>query len=149
MTGDINKKIVTALMSVSLFAASVCGAEVPKYYTNTVDTSVCYTGVIIDCRGLGLDTAMSPVIQDVAGHKLYGHTNLNPDVVIRKGMASYAHGFTDSEVARAGSNPVVFKAVSVANHGTYPVIDEADAALLSYSTTKNNYLKNAAVVFVR
>ena len=38
-----------------------------------------YTGLVIDCRGLGLKTAMSPVVKNANGTKIYGHKNLDVD----------------------------------------------------------------------
>ena len=144
----MKKNIVAAALSLSLLGAIGTAGAAPAY-TDCVEMDVCYTGAIIDCRGLGLSTAMSPVIEDTAGHKLYGHKNLDCDEVIQKGMAGYATSFDDAAVARAGNNPIVLKAVGVTNHGMYPVIDQADATLLKYSTTRNNYFRKAAVVFIR
>lgn len=146
------KNIIAALLSLSILGTTigVCGATEPTEYTDTVDMDVCYTGAIIDCRGLGLSTAMSPVIEDTAGHKIYGTKNLDYDKIVTRGMAGYASSFSDEKaLARAGSHPVVLKAVGVTNHCMYPVIDQADATLLLCSTAKNNYLRNAAVVFIR
>lgn len=148
----MKKNVIAAALSVALMGGSFgsfCHAAEPTSYTDYVDMDVCYTGAIIDCRGLGLSTAMSPVIEDTTGQKIYGDKDLNPDVVIKKGMASYAHSFDDAAVARAGKNPIILKAVGVTNHGMYPVVEETDGELLHYSTIRNNYFKNAAVVFIR
>ena len=145
------KKIFTAaLLSLSLLAPfNFCGAAAAVDYTNFVDMEIYYTGVIIDCRALGLEPTMSPVIEDTRGRKLYGHKNLNSKVLVERGMAGYAVGFNDAALARAGRNPIVLRAIRVNHNGAYPVIDEADAVLLHYSNTKHNYLNEGAVVFVR
>lgn len=148
----MKKNIIAAMLSISVLGSAFgfCKAAEPSNYTDYVDMDVCYTGAIIDCRGLGLSTAMSPVIEDTAGRKLYGHKNLDYDAVVTFGMAGYAKGFDDKEaLSRAGSNPIILKAVGVTNHGMYPVVDQADAQLLQYSTTKDNYFRKAAIVFVR
>ena len=146
----MNKNIfAAALFSLSLFTPfNLCKAA-PVQYTNYIDMDEHYTGVIIDCRGLGLETAMSPVIEDLRGRKLYGHKNLNPQIIATRGMAGYAIGFKDTAIARAGRNPIILRAVRVNHNNTYPVIDEADAVLLHYSNVKHNYLNEGAVVFVR
>ncbi|MBR1397507.1 MAG: LPP20 family lipoprotein [Selenomonadaceae bacterium] len=109
-----------------------------------------YTGVIIDCRGLPqgqLDRIMSPVIMNQSGQKIYGHKNLNYDLVIEKGMAGYSEG--TSSLGRAGSNPLVIKAVALANANAYPVISDADANRMLLENSKSHFLDNLNVVFIR
>lgn len=48
-----------------------------------------YTGLIVDCRGLGLKPVMSPVIKNANGEPIYGYKNLDSATVIANGMASY------------------------------------------------------------
>lgn len=104
-----------------------------------------YTGVIIDCRGLGLVTAMSPVIKDSNGNKIYGYKNLDCDYVIQNGMASY------NNERRAGSNPLRIKAVNVDGliKPCDPVISISDASLLLAENSKAHFLNKCAVVFLR
>ena len=109
-----------------------------------------YTGVIIDCRGLGLKPVMSPVIKNDAGVSIYGHKNINPDKVIANGMADYAYD-TSSNVARAGSNPLIIKAVSL-DGGVLrgnPVVSTADANRILSENNVSHFLENTNVVFVR
>ncbi|SFA68922.1 LPP20 family lipoprotein [Selenomonas ruminantium] len=109
-----------------------------------------YTGVIIDCRGLGLATAMSPVIKTDKGEKIYGYKNLDTELVINKGMASYAKS-TTANVSRAGSNPLIIKAVDVEGYGKKcnPVISTTDANRLLAENANGHFLEACAVVFVR
>ena len=84
-----------------------------------------YTGLIVDCRGLGLKPVMSPVIKNANGEPIYGYKNLDSATVIANGMASYT---TDlSKASRAGSNPLVVKAVGLDNHNGNPILSVADA----------------------
>ena len=46
--------------------------------------------LILDCRGLDLRPAMSPVIKTTAGEMIYGYKNLDSAEVIRRGMAGAA-----------------------------------------------------------
>lgn len=105
-----------------------------------------YTGVIIDCRGLGVNPVMSPVIKDSNGLKIYGHQNLDYDLVIRDGMASYAHD--TSEASRAGKNPLVIKAVSMDDHNANPVISVSDGNRLLVENNSAGFLAKTAVVFL-
>ena len=118
----------------------------PSQPTVTVTISGGYTGVVIDCRGLGLNPGMSPVIKDASGTKLYGHTNINPDYVIQHGMASYAHDM--GMASRAGSNPLVIKAVSLADHNANPVISIDDGNRMLLENNSGGFLSQTAVVFL-
>ncbi|WP_029542967.1 LPP20 family lipoprotein [Selenomonas sp. AB3002] len=107
-----------------------------------------YTGLVVDCSGLGLSPVMSPVIRNADSQPIYGYKNLDYDKVIAKGMASYANGMNGNK-SRAGSNPLVVKAVRLESHNSYPVISTADADKVLAENQKCHFLDNCAVVFVR
>lgn len=107
-----------------------------------------YTGLIVDCRGLGLQTAMSPVIKNDGGSPIYGYKNLDSDKVVSLGMAGYAKDFNNCQ--RAGSNPLIVKAVRVeGNCHCNPVITTADANRVLIENGASKFLDNTNVVFVR
>lgn len=106
-----------------------------------------YTGLIVDCRGLGLKPVMSPVIKNVEGTPIYGYKNLDYDKVISNGMAGYTTDIT--RASRAGSNPLVVKAVSLDNHNGNPVLSLADANRVLIENGATGFLDNASVVFLR
>ena len=106
-----------------------------------------YTGLVVDCRDIGtLNPVMSPVIKTDGGKKIYGHKNLDYDRVIRDGMASYAQSM--SQASRAGSNPLVVRAVRLDDLNATPVLSRADADLVLYENSRSNFLENLAVVFL-
>ena len=116
----------------------------------TVQSSGGYTGLIVDCRGLGLKPVMSPVIKNDSGQPIYGYKNLDPDKVIAQGMASYCYNTSDTAATRAGSNPLVVKAVSL--EGVYrgnPVVSAADANKILAENNVSHFLENTNVVFIR
>ena len=105
-----------------------------------------FTGLIIDCRGLNLNPVMSPVIKNVKGVKLYGHENLNYDLVVRDGMVNYAN---DRGMAgRAGSNPLVIKAKALEDHNANPVVSEEDGSRILIENGATGFLNKTAVVFL-
>ncbi len=106
-----------------------------------------YTGIIVDCTGLGLRSAMSPVIKTTAGEPIYGYKNLDSKKVIKNGMAGYSNGF-GGNVSRAGSNPLVVKAVGV-DHYFNPVVNVADAKIILEENGYTHFLDNCAVVFIK
>ena len=106
-----------------------------------------YTGLVVDCRGLGLSCAMSPVIKNKKGEPIYGHKNLDYDLVISKGMVSYTTDIDNFD--RAGSNPLVVKAIELQNFNGNPVISVADANRVLIENQKAGFLDKMNVVFVR
>ena len=106
-----------------------------------------YTGLVVDCRGLGrINPVMSPVIKDANGEKIYGHKNLDYDRIIREGMASYARGMGEAD--RAGSNPLVVKAINLDDLNATPVLTMEDAEFVLYENSMSHFLDNIAVVFL-
>ena len=106
-----------------------------------------YTGLIVDCRGLSLTPAMSPVIKDASGTKIYGYKNLDSKKVIQNGMAGYASDMDGAN--RAGNRPLVIKAVSLDNHNFNPVLSVEDANRVLAENDISHFLDNCAVVFLR
>jgi len=124
----------------------------PEPATQRVDVNVKinvkggYTGLIIDCRGFRVQPVMSPVIKNARGEKIYGHKNLDYDKVIEYGMASYADSM--SQAFRAGSNPLVIKAVDVEDFNSNPVVSMSDAELILSENEMSRFLEDTAVVFL-
>lgn len=105
-----------------------------------------YTGLIVDCRGLDLQPVMSPVIMNSNGTKIYGHKNLDIDRIIREGMADYVD---DTEhVSRAGTNPLVVKAIGVQNFNSNPVLAIPDSNRVLIENYATKFLKDLKVVFI-
>ena len=105
-----------------------------------------YTGVIIDCTGLGLRPVMSPVIKAENGRPIYGYKNLDSDKIIQNGMASYAR--SEADAARAGTNPLRLRAVSVDGNAN-PVLSANDANRLLLENSVSGFLDATNVVFLR
>lgn len=114
--------------------------------TVNINISGGYTGLVVDCRGFHVQPVMSPVIKNARGEKIYGHKNLDYDKVIEYGMASYADSM--SQAARAGSNPLVVKAVSVEDFNSNPVVSMQDAEIILSENQISKFLENTAVVFL-
>jgi hypothetical protein len=106
-----------------------------------------YTGLIVDCTGLGLKPVMSPVIKNADGQSIYGYQNLDYAKVVARGMAGYTRDI--HQASRAGDRPAIVKAVSLENYNGSPVLRvvDADAVLTENQATK--FLDECAVVFVR
>lgn len=105
-----------------------------------------YTGLVVDCRGMGLEPVMSPVIKNSNGTKIYGHKNLDIDRVIREGMADYVDD--TSNIARAGEKPLVVKAQSLDNFNSNPVVAIPDSNRILIENHATKFLKDLKVVFL-
>ena len=120
----------------------------PQFPQPTGSAGSSYTGLIIDCSGLGLETAMSPVILNESGNPIYGYQNLNYDAVVARGMVGYATNASNS--SRAGSNPLRIKAKRL--DGTKkcnPVISDEDASRILHANNSSHFLDSCAVVFIQ
>ena len=107
-----------------------------------------YTGLIVDCSGMGLKPVMSPVIMNANQMAIYGYEKLDYDKVIADGMVSYA-GSMSGNVSRAGSNPLIVKAVSIGNNNSNPIVSAADADRILLENQRSHFLDRCAVVFIR
>ena len=105
-----------------------------------------FTGLIVDCRGLGLQPVMSPVIKNANGTKIYGHKNLDIDKIIAMGVADYVKDL--NRVDRAGENPLVVKAIAVDDFNSNPVVSVADSNRILIENHATKFLKDLKVVFL-
>jgi len=106
-----------------------------------------YTGIIIDCRGMNLQSVMSPVIKNENQETIYGDKNLDYDKIIELGMATYSDGVENLE--RAGNNPIVVKAVALDNFNSNPVLSVADSNRVLLENKSTNFLDKMNVVFLQ
>ena len=105
-----------------------------------------YTGLVVDCRGLGLKTAMSPVIKNINGTKIYGHKDLDIDKIIAMGMVDYVNDI--EQISRAGENPLIIKAVSLDDFNSNPVVSLEDSNRILVENYATKFLKDLKVVFL-
>lgn len=115
----------------------------PKFVT--IDSN--YTGLIIDCSGQNLSTAVLPKIQSVSGKEVYAFQYLDRNIVVGRGMVNYSDS-ANSGTQRAGNNPLTVQAMFVQGECDVVVSDE-DADKILAANSKSNFLKNCMVVFVK
>lgn len=110
-----------------------------------------YTGIIVDCRGLGIKPAMSPAIVSKDGGEVYlGNLPVSPDFVINHGIVGYARTLAQArQNSRVGGSPLVIKALNASgNFNTDALIDEHDTQQLMGLEAKGKVLSEAHVIFV-
>ena len=139
--------VIPSVPADSMKTGTTVHTNIGKNGTSSMDAIGGYTGVVIDCRGLGLKPVMSPVIKNDKGISIYGHKNLDYDKVVSEGMANYS---TDlNQVSRAGSNPLIIRAISLTDHNANPIISTADANRILIENSVSHFLDNVKVVLVR
>lgn len=117
----------------------------PPKVTNII--SVNCTGLIVDCRGKNLSEAITPAIKSADGTEIYTYKNLGYQNVVSNGMISYSTKI-DSGVERAGSSPLIVKAVSISDKCDV-IVSAEDADKILAINQSVHFLNDCAVVFVR
>ncbi len=110
-----------------------------------------YTSVIVDCRGLNVQPAMSPSILDAEGGEVYyGNLPVDPDFVINQGIVSYAASISEAKKnARAGNNPLIVKGTKVQGLFKSDVsISDSDAKKLIGANNTSQFLKSSKVIML-
>jgi len=129
----------------------------PQPYAPNVmsnQTTPQYTGIIIDARGFDLQSTFSPAIYDETGRAIYGTNFINPDFAITYGMADYApnQDLVDEALnghSRAGTLPIVVKAISLKGNNCNIIISKADADQILVDNQANGFLQKCSVVFLK
>ena len=106
-----------------------------------------YTGLIIDCRGKNLSTAIAPAIKSADGTEIYAYKNLGYETAVSKGMIAYSTS-VNSGVERAGSAPLTIIAINISG-GCDVVVSAEDADKILAANRATKFLSNCAVVLVR
>ncbi len=115
----------------------------PKFIT--IDNK--YTGLIVKCNGMEISTAIMPKIKSASDQEIYAPKYLNRQVITGRGMVGYADDM-DSDVRRAGANPLIVEAMFISGECDVVVSDE-DADKILAANKATNFLSNCMVIFVR
>ena len=111
-----------------------------------------YSGVIIDCRGLGLEPAMSPAVMSQTGGEVYlGTVKVEPDFVITQGIVGYAYSLAQArQNVRVGAKPLIIKGLSATgSFRTDVIISKEDVRRLLGLDASNGVLRQARVILVK
>ncbi len=126
------------------------GVNLQQVGAAPIASSSVYTGLIINCKGLGVRPAMAPKVVDENGNEIYGSKFVSRQWAVEIGMVGY-----DKDVNRARqndrvtNNPLVVNAVRASGQNkTDVVISSADAALIHQAATNQNFLDKCKVMFI-
>lgn len=115
--------------------------------TSSVQANGGYTGLIVDCRGLGLQPVMTPLVKNDMGDTIYGRKNIDSATIIQYGMAAYTKDVNN--VSRAGTNPLMVKAIGLDGNSCNPVITTSDANRVLIENSTSHFLDRTSVVLLR
>lgn len=108
-----------------------------------------FSAVIIDCRGLNLRATLAPKLYDPTGRELYGTVRIDPDFAIETGIVGYPRSMYDAlRSKRAGSHPLIVKAIRSEQGGTDPVVSYDDAERILGSNKRDRFFEKTRVIFL-
>jgi len=111
-----------------------------------------YTGLIIDARGLGIQTGMSPKIYDADERVVYGNFEyIDPNYVINEGIVKYAESTeVAEELELSGNHPMVVKAIAMGEDpsGASVVIKDQDAWKIRVANDLKDFLSRHQVTII-
>lgn len=124
------------------FPMPPAGTEMPS--------SLVYTGLVIDARGLGARPAMAPKIVDESGREIYGSAMVNREFAVQQGMVGYAKDVSAAQAnSRVTDRPVTIKAVRMSGPAKCDVvISDSDAAKLTSAAENLSFLQKCRVMVV-
>jgi hypothetical protein len=108
------------------------------------------TGLVVDCRGFKVETALAPRIVDEDGKVVYGSAYVSRDYAIKRGMAGYLKDLESAlSHSRIGPKPFVFKGLRTAKTGLSDiVISNADSAKIRGTASNLGFLKRCRIIIV-
>ncbi|WP_309721874.1 hypothetical protein [Armatimonas sp.] len=109
-----------------------------------------YTGVVIDCTGMGLTSSPCPKLYDEEGIEVYGTITVTLEYLFDYGVVAYPRSLEAAiNHARIGRKPMIIKALRLDKETrSEPVISQEDAKRLREANAKDHFLERCAVVFV-
>jgi hypothetical protein len=106
-----------------------------------------YSGLIIDGRGLKLETMLFPSIHDEDGMEIYGRIYIDSHYACKKGIVSFCYNEYEAlKHPNAGTKP--YFAVAIKSINGCPVISENDKRKLLSSKITINNLKKCNVIII-
>ncbi|MGC4044674.1 MAG: hypothetical protein QM758_12840 [Armatimonas sp.] len=108
-----------------------------------------FSAIIVDCRGLNLRAMLAPKLYDATGRELYGTVRVDPDFAIETGIVGYPRSMYDAlRSKRAGSHPLIVKAIRFERGGTDPVVSYDDAERILGANKRDRFFEKTRVIFL-
>ncbi|MFP4417558.1 MAG: hypothetical protein ACOC4C_04400 [Fibrobacterota bacterium] len=121
-----------------------------SFQGNAAKSSTVFSGLIVDCKDLGIKPAMSPRILDNDGREVYGSAYVSKSWAVKHGIVGYSKSVSDAaKLDRVGDTPGRIKAVKAAGqNSTDVVISQRDAADIRSASENLSFLSQCRVVFI-
>ncbi|MBU1344702.1 MAG: hypothetical protein KKE44_18510 [Proteobacteria bacterium] len=118
---------------------------------STANPENLYTGLIIDARGLGVESVLNPVIVSEQGHDVYSSSFISREFAVQNGVCKYICDMDQAlKGKRIGNHPLVFKGLrKEGKQNTVIVISMSDYGLLEKVSERHQFLKECRVVIVQ
>ncbi len=142
LDGDLMTSILPAVVAEKPSITTLPPVKAPK----TV-----FTGLIVDCKGLGVTPAIAPRLLDEADKEVYGTAYVSREWAAKYGLAGYAKTMEEAArlADRIGENPGVIKAIRVTGaNKTDAVVSKRDADSIRSAAENLKFLSECKVVFV-
>jgi hypothetical protein len=110
----------------------------------------CYTGLIVDARGINSKTALAPRIFDEHDREIYGSAFVSREFAVQQGICGYVNDLhTAVNANRVAGNPMLVKALRSRNPGsTDIVISNTEAARIRRTSDHLSFLRQCRVIVV-
>lgn len=127
------------------------GTPVPIQYSDLDPATSIYTGLVVDCSGLGLRPAMAPRILSDSGEEIFGRAWVDRDWALKNGMVGYVKTVDQARQNqdRVGSRPLLVKATAVkGSQKADMVISDRDGKVLHALSENLKFLSECRVLVV-
>lgn len=111
---------------------------------------VAYTGLIVDCRGLGLKSSPSPKLWSERGDEVFGTITVSDDFLQDQGIVAYPRSLEAARnCTRIGDRPLIVRARRCHDATSCePLVSHSDAQRIREANRESKFLERCAVVFV-
>ncbi len=124
--------------------------SVTKFEGKKARKETVFSGLIIDCRGLGIKPALSPRLLDSDGREVYGSAYVTKEWAIKYGIVGYSKDVAAAaKLDRVGKTPGQVKAEKASgDNKTDVVLSDSDAADIRSASKNLKFLSECRVVLV-
>ena len=124
--------------------------SITKFKGKKAKKEVIFTGLIVDCKGLGVKPALSPRVLDGGGREIYGSAYVAKEWAVKYGIVGYSKDVAAAaKLERVGDKPGQVKAAKASGQNkTDVVLDDDDAADIRSASKNLKFLSECRVIFV-
>ncbi|WP_395146280.1 hypothetical protein [Armatimonas sp.] len=111
---------------------------------------VAFTGLIVDCRGLGLKSSPCPKLWNESDEEVFGTITVSDEFLQDQGIVAYPHSLEAARnSSRIGARPLIVRARRCRDSTRCePILSASDAQRIQEANSESKFLERCAVVFV-